>query len=74
MGECRSGQSTVSESHDQFGRKIDYLRISVTDKCNFRCLYCMPVDGLEWLPKAEILSYEEIAAIVREEMRAVTPA
>lgn len=51
---------------DQFGRKINYLRISVTDKCNFRCLYCMPQEGLEWLPKSEILSYEEIASIVRE--------
>jgi GTP 3',8-cyclase len=51
---------------DQFGRRIEYLRISVTDKCNFRCLYCMPPEGLEWLPKSEILSYEEIAAIVRQ--------
>ena len=51
---------------DQFGRRIEYLRISVTDRCNFRCLYCMPQDGLEWLPKDEILSYEEIAAIVRQ--------
>lgn len=49
---------------DQFGRSIEYLRISVTDRCNFRCLYCMPVEGLPWLPKAEILSYEEIAAVV----------
>ena len=51
---------------DQFGRSIEYLRISVTDRCNFRCLYCMPVEGLEWLPKAEILSYEEIASVVRQ--------
>ncbi|HEU4564413.1 MAG TPA: GTP 3',8-cyclase MoaA [Gemmatimonadaceae bacterium] len=51
---------------DQFGRSIEYLRISVTDRCNFRCLYCMPAEGLEWLPKADILSYEEIAAIVRQ--------
>jgi cyclic pyranopterin phosphate synthase len=51
---------------DQFGRSIEYLRISVTDKCNFRCLYCMPPQGLEWLPKSEILSYEEIAAIVEQ--------
>src|SRR5688572_9147973 len=51
---------------DQFGRRIEYLRVSVTDRCNFRCLYCMPPDGLEWLPKHEILSYEEIAAIVRQ--------
>jgi cyclic pyranopterin phosphate synthase len=54
------------ESRDQFGRRIEYLRISVTDRCNFRCLYCMPAEGLPWLPKAEILSYEEIAAIVAE--------
>ena len=51
-------------SRDQFGRQIEYLRISVTDKCNFRCLYCMPQEGLEWLPKSEILSYEEIHGIV----------
>ncbi|HEX8725233.1 MAG TPA: GTP 3',8-cyclase MoaA [Gemmatimonadaceae bacterium] len=51
---------------DQFGRSIEYLRISVTDRCNFRCLYCMPAEGLQWLPKAEILSYEEIAETVRQ--------
>jgi cyclic pyranopterin phosphate synthase len=51
---------------DSFGRSIEYLRISVTDRCNFRCLYCMPEAGLEWLPKSDILSYEEIAQIVRE--------
>jgi cyclic pyranopterin phosphate synthase len=49
---------------DQFGRQIQYLRISVTDRCNFRCLYCMPEQGLTWLPKADILSYEEIADVV----------
>jgi cyclic pyranopterin phosphate synthase len=51
---------------DQFGRSIEYLRISVTDRCNFRCLYCMPVEGLAWLPKNEILSYEEIASVVTQ--------
>ena len=51
---------------DGFGRSIEYLRISVTDKCNFRCVYCMPAAGLEWLPKSDILSYEEIAQVVRE--------
>jgi cyclic pyranopterin phosphate synthase len=51
---------------DQFGRRIEYLRMSVTHKCNFRCVYCMPEQGLQWLPKSEILSYEEIAAIVSE--------
>jgi cyclic pyranopterin phosphate synthase len=51
---------------DQFGRGIEYLRISVTDRCNYRCVYCMPEQGLQWLPKAEILSYEEIIAVVRQ--------
>lgn len=51
---------------DQFGRSIEYLRISVTDRCNFRCQYCMPVEGLPWLPKQELLRYEEIAEIVRQ--------
>jgi GTP 3',8-cyclase len=51
---------------DQFGRSIEYLRISVTDRCNFRCLYCMPTEGLPWLPKADILSYEEIAGVVAQ--------
>ena len=51
---------------DQFGRSIEYLRISVTDRCNFRCLYCMPEEGLQWLPKTDILSYEEIADVVRQ--------
>ena len=51
---------------DSYGRKIEYLRISVTDRCNFRCLYCMPLAGLQWLPKEEILSYEEIGSVVRQ--------
>ncbi len=55
-----------TESRDQFGRRIEYLRISVTDKCNFRCLYCIPPEGLQWLPRSEILDYEEIAEIVRQ--------
>jgi cyclic pyranopterin phosphate synthase len=51
---------------DQFGRTIEYLRISVTDRCNFRCRYCMPLEGLPWLPRADILSYEEIHEVVRQ--------
>ncbi|MFZ1123934.1 MAG: GTP 3',8-cyclase MoaA [Candidatus Baltobacteraceae bacterium] len=49
---------------DQFERAITYLRISVTDRCNLRCVYCMPEAGLAWIPKREILSFEEIARIV----------
>lgn len=59
--------TTVSEPlKDGFGRSIEYLRISITDRCNFRCVYCMPLAGLEWLPKSDILSYEEIAAVVEQ--------
>ncbi|WP_374016135.1 radical SAM protein [Paenibacillus thiaminolyticus] len=50
---------------DSFGRRHDYLRISVTDRCNLRCIYCMPEEGLEFEPSAHILSYEEIAEVVR---------
>ena len=56
----------VPDAVDQFGRTIEYLRISVTDRCNFRCLYCMPEEGLQWLPKSEILSYEEITDVVAQ--------
>jgi GTP 3',8-cyclase len=50
---------------DGWGRKIESVRISVTDKCNFRCTYCMPAEGLEWLGRDEILSFEEIARLTR---------
>ncbi len=50
---------------DSWEREIHSVRVSVTDKCNFRCRYCMPADGLEWLPRDEVLSYEEIARLVR---------
>src|SRR5260370_923448 len=50
---------------DSYGRRIKSMRISVTDKCNFRCTYCMPAEGLPWLKKAEILSYEEIVRLTR---------
>jgi GTP 3',8-cyclase len=50
---------------DQHGRTHDYLRISITDRCNLRCLYCMGEDGIEQLTHQEILSYEEIMAVVK---------
>jgi len=50
---------------DTFGRKIDYLRISVTDRCNLRCRYCMPAEGLKLLSHEDILSFEEIVDITR---------
>ena len=50
---------------DKFERKVDYLRISVTQRCNFRCQYCMPEKPFEWLPKEEILSYEEMFSFIK---------
>ena len=50
---------------DKFGRKIDYLRISLTDRCNLRCIYCMPEKGVPWQPHDQILRIEEIARFVR---------
>ena len=50
---------------DPFGRGIHYLRVSVTDRCNLRCLYCMPAEGMDWIPQERLLRYEEIARIVR---------
>lgn len=50
---------------DSYGRIVRDLRISVTDRCNFRCVYCMPAEGLKWLPRAEILTFEEIERIAR---------
>ena len=50
---------------DTFGRSHQYLRLSITDRCNFRCTYCMPPEGLEWTPKNQLLSFEEIERIAR---------
>lgn len=49
---------------DPFGRLHDYIRISVTDRCNLRCIYCMPAEGMQFQPQEEIMSYEEITAVV----------
>lgn len=55
----------MNELFDSFGRGITYLRISVTDRCNLRCIYCMPPEGVPLIPHSEILSYEEISAIAQ---------
>jgi cyclic pyranopterin phosphate synthase len=49
---------------DGHGRPITSLRVSVTDRCNFRCQYCMPSEGMDWLPREELLSFEEIERLV----------
>lgn len=48
---------------DEYGREIDYIRISITDRCNLRCVYCMPKEGVEFLPHSKILTYEEIIVL-----------
>ncbi len=50
---------------DRFDRDHTYLRVSVTDRCNYRCVYCLPPDGVDWMPRKKLLSYEEVARLVR---------
>ena len=50
---------------DRYGRTIDYLRVSVTDRCNFRCVYCMPPDGIPSVSHDDILRYEELLRLIR---------
>lgn len=51
--------------YDNHNRPLTYLRLSVTDRCNLRCFYCMPAEGIDWLPKSQLLSFEEIIRIVQ---------
>jgi cyclic pyranopterin phosphate synthase len=55
----------VNPLTDGWGRELKSVRVSVTDKCNFRCRYCMPAEGLEWLPRDELLTFEELARVVK---------
>lgn len=57
-------QATPDKLTDRFGRKVTYLRISITDRCNFRCVYCMPAEGIPHAPRKELLTYEEITELV----------
>lgn len=57
--------SAHEELVDPFGRVIEDLRISITDRCNFRCTYCMPEEGMKWLPRSEVMSFEEIEHLAR---------
>src|SRR6266849_8437558 len=50
---------------DRHGHRISYLRVSITDRCNERCTYCMPQELQEWLPREEILTYEETLRLIR---------
>lgn len=62
-----SEQSTHADEllTDSFGRSVTYLRLSITDRCNFRCVYCSPEEGIEHEARPELLTYEEIAEVVR---------
>src|SRR3954453_739315 len=63
----RAGRAlpTAAPSFDRFGRRIDYLRISLTDRCNLRCVYCMPATGMHFAPKDELLTDEEFLRVIR---------
>ena len=50
---------------DSFDRRIESVRVSVTDRCNFRCRYCMPAEGLDWLQRSEVMTFEEIERLAR---------
>jgi cyclic pyranopterin phosphate synthase len=59
---CMNGSAPLI---DPFGRQVRDLRISVTDRCNFRCTYCMPEEGMRWVPRQDLLSFEEIERVAR---------
>ena len=51
--------------YDNHGRLINYVRLAVTDRCNLRCFYCMPEEGIKFLPREDLLSYEEMLRMIR---------
>src|SRR5207245_11196457 len=59
------GHVGTARLRDSYGRVADDLRISITDRCNFRCIYCMPAEGLKWLARDDLLRFEEIARLAR---------
>src|SRR6266849_9493645 len=56
---------TYRQMQDRYGHRISYLRVSITDRCNERCTYCMPQELQEWLPRDGILSFEETLRLIR---------
>ncbi|HYU15337.1 MAG TPA: hypothetical protein VEL05_04680, partial [Candidatus Acidoferrum sp.] len=54
------GEGRTDSLIDRFARRIEYLRISLTDRCNYRCTYCMPEEGVDLLPREQVLSFEEL--------------
>ncbi|MEI7771137.1 MAG: GTP 3',8-cyclase MoaA [Chloroflexales bacterium] len=61
----RSTHESDAPARDSYGRRIDYLRVSLTDRCNMRCVYCMPAVGMQFLPRPELLSNAELLLVLR---------
>ncbi|MCU0490041.1 MAG: GTP 3',8-cyclase MoaA [Chloroflexaceae bacterium] len=61
---------TAAPARDSFGRRIDYLRVSLTDRCNMRCVYCMPAVGMQFAPRPELLTNEELLLVLRAAAKA----
>ena len=61
----RAALPTIKPSFDRFGRRIDYLRVSLTDRCNLRCVYCMPATGMRFAPRDELLTDAELLRLIR---------
>ena len=61
---------TDAPAHDSYGRRISYLRISLTDRCNMRCVYCMPAIGMQFLPRPELLTTDELLLVIRAAAKA----
>ena len=64
-----SARPSLPLLRDDFQRTVSYLRVSLTDRCNYRCLYCMPEQGVDLVPRAEVLSFEEVERLVRVMLR-----
>ena len=69
MSEGSTRSPSLPVLRDAFARTVRYLRVSLTDRCNYRCVYCMPEEGVDLVPRADVLSFEEIERIVRVMMR-----
>src|SRR6187399_2709186 len=64
MHQSATTLTTLTPLRDQFGRVATDLRVSLTDRCNLRCAYCMPAEGLDWLPGADVLTDDEILRLI----------
>jgi cyclic pyranopterin phosphate synthase len=63
--DSRKASTVISAMEDRYGHRISYLRVSITDRCNERCTYCMPQELQEWLPRHDILTFAETLRLIR---------